>query len=308
MNNTLTIRPPKQEDASAVYQLVIACDIEDFGAPDFDLQELLDMWSEFDMENNVWIVQNEESSIVGYAFLEEDSDEKLFSYGFVLPSARGTGVGTMLLNAVEERAQALVNISGNQKRLQNLIPSMSEAAQNLLRTRGFQPVRYYKRMSIKLEQAPAAPTLTAGMTITAFVPNQDDRSVYDTYVEAFADHWDYSAPAYEAWLERTKSPSFTPQWWFVARNENGETVGILLSRMSEDTLYINQIGVRRNYRGLGLGLALLQQALQASYAAGQPVISLGVDSANLTGAYRLYEKIGMKVIHETTLCEKMIIQ
>lgn len=111
MNNTLTIRPPRQEDAEAVYQLVIACDIEDFGAPDFDFQELLDMWAEFDMENNVWVVENDQNNIVGYAFLEEDSDEKLFSYGFVLPSARGTGVGGTLLNAIEERAQALVTIS-----------------------------------------------------------------------------------------------------------------------------------------------------------------------------------------------------
>jgi ribosomal protein S18 acetylase RimI-like enzyme len=79
-----------------------------------------------------------------------------------------------------------------------------------------------------------------------------------------------------------------------------------LARMNEDTLYVNQIGVRRSYRGRGLGLALLRQVLHTSYAAGQPIISLGVDAANLSGAYRLYEKVGMRAIHETTLCEKTI--
>ncbi|MDF2906021.1 MAG: family acetyltransferase [Herbinix sp.] len=306
MKNKFMIRAPRQEEAEAVYQLVIACDIEDFGAPDFDLQELLDLWSGFDMNNNVWIVENEDHHLVGYAFLEEDSEDKLFSYGFVLPSARGTGVGTLLLEAIEERAQMLANSSGITKRLQNLIPTQRDDAQNLLRKQGFDPVRFYKRMRIKMEEAPSEPILPDGMIITNFVPNQDEKFVYDAYVEAFADHWDFAAPVYEAWIEKTKLPSFRPEWWFLARNQQGDIVGVALARMNEDTLYVNQIGVRRSYRGRGLGLALLRQVLHTSYAAGQPIISLGVDAANLSGAYRLYEKVGMRAIHETTLCEKTI--
>ncbi len=306
MNQKITIRPPKLEDAEAVYNLVIACDIYDFGVPDFDLQELYDMWSSFDMLNNVWIVENEDKKLVGYAFLEEDSEEKLFSYGFVLPSARGIGVGTMLMNSIEERAKALANTSGINKRLQNLIPSLREDAQSLLKERGFIPVRHYKRMSIRMEEAPPAPIIPEGITITTFVQDQDERFVYDAYVEAFTDHWDFDAPIYEEWLEKTKLSSFHPGWWLLARNEHGEIVGFALSRMNEDTLFINHIGVRRPYRGRGLGMALLQQALFASYIAGQQVVSLGVDAANLTGAYRLYEKVGMKAIHETSLFEKTI--
>jgi len=307
VKNGLTIRPPRQEDAEIVSNLVIACDIEDFGAPDFDLQELLDMWAGFDLENNVWIVENEDQLIVGYAFLEEDSEEKLFSYGFVLPSARGIGVGTALLNAIEERAQTLANTSSINKRLQNLIPSVRNDAHNLLSSRGYSPVRYYKRMSIKMEKAPIVPNIPEGLIISTFVPNQDEQAVYDTYVEAFSDHWDFAAPPFEAWLDKTKLSSFTPEWWFVVRNKNSEIVGVALSKMNEDTLYINQIGVRRSYRGMGIGQALLQQAMYTAFEAGQPTVSLGVDSANLTGAYRLYEKVGMKVIHEVTLCEKPIM-
>jgi ribosomal protein S18 acetylase RimI-like enzyme len=138
------------------------------------------------------------------------------------------------------------------------------------------------------------------------MPNQDEQSVYDAYVEAFMDHWDFDAPLFEAWLEKTKLSSFHPEWWFLARNEQGDIAGFALSRMNEDTLFINHIGVRRPYRGRGLGMALLQQALYASYETGQPVVSLGVDANNLSGAYRLYEKVGLKAIHETTLYEKII--
>jgi mycothiol synthase len=306
MKHKLTIRSPKLEEANEVYHLVIACDIEDFGAPDFDLQELLDLWSGFDMENNVWVVENEDNKLVGYAFLEEDSEEKLFSYGFVLPSARGIGVGNLLLNAIEERAHTLANSTKITKRLQNLIPTLREDAQNLLKVRGFSPVRFYKRMNIRMDEVPAASIVPEGITITSFVPNQDERSVYDAYVEAFADHWDFTAPLFEAWLEKTKLPSFQPEWWFLARSQQGDIAGVALTRMNEDTLFVNHIGVRRPFRGRGLGLALLKQAMIASYAAGQPVVSLGVDADNLSGAYRLYEKAGMKAIHETTLCEKII--
>jgi mycothiol synthase len=300
------LRSPRQEDAREVFDLVISCDIEDFGSPDFDYQELLDMWSGFDMENNVWVVEKEDGQLVGYAFLEEDSEEKLFSYGFVLPSARGTGVGKMLLDAIEQRAQALAYTSERKKRLQNLIPTLREDAWLLLKDHGYLPIRYFKRMRIHMEEAPASPVMPEGITITAFVPNRDERIVYDTYVEAFRDHWDFAEPIYETWLEKLKLSSFQPEWWFVARDGEGNVAGIVFSRMSEDTLFVNQIGVRRPYRGRGIGLAMLRHALSASYMAGQPVVSLGVDSDNLTGAYRLYEKVGMKVIHEVTLCEKGI--
>lgn len=306
MNDKLTIRHPKQEDAETVCSLVIACDVEDFGAPDFDLGELLDMWADFDLENNVWIVENE-FAIVGYAFLEEDSEEKLFSYGFVLPSARGKGVGTTLLEAIEEHARVLSNDSGIQKRLQNLIPTLRDDAQHLLKARGFSPIRYFKRMSVKMETAPEIPQVHSELVIDKFVQNQDEQSVYHAYIESFVDHWDFTAPSFESWVEKTKRSSFTPEWWFVARGDQGEVAGIALCRMREDTLFVNQIGVKRSYRGRGLGLALLQHAFHAAYDSGQPVVSLGVDSANPTGANRLYEKAGMRAVHEVTLYEKTIV-
>lgn len=307
MKRPFTVRPPRQDDAEAVCQLVIACDIEDFGAPDFDLGELLDMWAGFDLENNVWIVEDEEKTIVGYAFLEEDSEEKLFSYGFVLPSARGKGVGATLLEHIENRAKALSACSGLKKRLQNLIPTLRDDAQSLLDLRGFTPVRYFKRMSIIMELAPAKAQFPAGITVKIFDPNRDEQDVYDAYVESFSDHWDFAAPAYDTWLERTKLQSFKPEWWFVARDEKEEVVGVALCRMREDTLFINQLGVKKSHRGLGLGFSLLHHTFYCSFVAGQPTVSLGVDSANPSGAYRLYEKVGMKPVHEVTLYEKTVV-
>lgn len=306
MDMPLSIRPPKPEDAKEVCDLVIACDIEDFGSPDFDLGELLDMWEGFDLQNNVWIIEDNAAQIVGYAFLEEDSEEKIFSYGFVLPSSRGIGVGSKLISAIENRAQELSLSSGMVKRLQNLIPTGRDDAQKLLQSRGFQPVRYFKRMSITMEEAPVTPQVPNGIVIEPFKKGQDEREVYYTYIESFTDHWDFTAPSYEKWVEKTQRDTFTPEWWFVARSETGEVAGIALCRMNEDCLFVNQLGVKSAYRGTGLGMALLQHSFFCAYAAGQRTVSLGVDSANPTGARRLYERAGMKAIHDVTLCEKII--
>jgi mycothiol synthase len=306
MDIPLSIRPPKLEDAKAVCDLVIACDIEDFGAPDFDLGELLDMWEGFDLQHNVWIVEDEAAQIVGYAFLEEDSEEKIFSYGFVLPAKRGFGVGAKLLTAIENRVHELSLSSGIKKRLQNLIPTGRDDAQQLLQSRGFKPVRYFKRMSITMEDAPVKPQVPSGITMETFKKGQDELEVYNAYIESFADHWDFTAPAFEKWVEKIQRETFTPEWWFVARAETGEVAGFALCRMNEDCLFVNQLGVKSAYRGTGLGLALLQHTFFSAYSSGQKTISLGVDSANPTGAHRLYERAGMKAVHDVTLCEKII--
>ncbi|HZG75211.1 MAG TPA: GNAT family N-acetyltransferase [Paenibacillus sp.] len=311
----LRLRRPTMEDAPAVCDLVIACDIEDFGAPDIDLADIIDMWSGFDLDKNVWLAERTDddengaaaqATLAGYAFLEEDSDEKLFSYGCVLPAARGSGVGAALVAALEARAAELHADSGAAKRLQSMVPTGDARAAALFEGRGFAPVRFFKRMALRMETAPEAPAAPNGFRIAPFVKDRDEREVYDAYTEAFADHWDFAKPPFEKWVEKTKLSGFSEQWWLLARDERdgGAVAGFALGRMRDDLLFIEQVGVRRPYRGQGLGLALLRHAFFAAYAAGQPVVSLGVDAANPSGAYRLYEKAGMKAEYEITIFEK----
>ncbi|WP_309122387.1 GNAT family N-acetyltransferase [Paenibacillus sp.] len=187
-----------------------------------------------------------------------------------------------------------------------MIPTRCEDAVRLLESREFAPVRYFKRMSVRMDEAPPETPPLRGFSIEAFAVDRDERAVYDAYIESFADHWDFAAPPYEKWVEKTRLPSFDPQWWLLARDPEGAIAGFALGRMREDLLFIEQVGVRRPYRGRGLALALLRRAFEASYRAGQPFVSLGVDAANPSGAYRLYEKAGMTPDHEITIYEKRL--
>lgn len=303
---TFRIRRPLQDDAQAVCDLVAACDTEDLGAPDVVLDDILDMWSRFDLENNVWVVEDTDSALLGYAFLEEDSDEKLFSYGCVLPAARGRGVGSALVAVLQARAAQLRSESGVTKRLQSMVPTLCEDAVQLFEAQGFTPVRYFKRMAIQLNAEPAAAITPDSFTIKPFVKGRDEQAVYEAYIESFADHWDFAAPPFEKWVEKTQLPTFDERWWLIARNSSGDVAGFALGRMREDLLFIEQIGVRRPFRGRGLALTLLQSMFEESYRAGQPHISLGVDTANPSNAYRLYEKAGMKPDYEISIYEKVL--
>ncbi|KWX86720.1 GNAT family acetyltransferase [Paenibacillus riograndensis] len=303
-NSTFRIRRPSLNDAQAVCDLVAACDTEDLGAPDIVIDDVLDMWSGFDLDHNVWVVEDTDLSLIGYAFLEEDSEEKLFSYGCVLPAARGRGVGASLVKSLEARASELRNTTGVPKRLQGMIPTLCEDAVRLFEAQGFAPVRYFKRMGIRLDSEPAAAILPEGFTIEPFMKGRDEQAVYEAYVESFADHWDFAVPPFEKWAETTQLPTFEERWWLIVRDTNGEVAGFALGRMREDLLFIEQIGVRRPFRGRGLALALLQCLFRASYHAGQMLVSLGVDAANPSGAYRLYEKAGMKSEYAISIYEK----
>lgn len=299
------LRRPTLDDAQAVCDLVAVCDTEDLGAPDIVLDDVLNMWSGCDLNQNVWVAEDENAALIGYAFLEEDSEEKLFSYGCVRPSARGRGVGAALVAALETRAQKLRNESGQPKRLQGMIPSTCNDAVALFEGLGFTPVRYFKRMALRLDAEPANAIIPEGFFLEPFVKGRDEQAVYEAYTEAFADHWDFAVPSLEKFGERTQLPTFDERWWIIARDAEGTVAGFALCRMSDDLLYIEHLGVRRRYRGRGLALALLQGVFASSYHAGQFTVSLGVDAANPTGAYRLYEKAGMKPEYEISIYEKI---
>ena len=59
--------------------------------------------------------------------------------------------------------------------------------------------------------------------------------------------------------------------------------------------WVEILGVRKPWRRKGLGQALLQHAFGAYYERGMRKVGLGVDSQNLSGATRLYRKVGMHV-------------
>ena len=74
-----------------------------------------------------------------------------------------------------------------------------------------------------------------------------------------------------------------------------------LNYRSPDEGTVGMIGVRRPWRRLGLGRALLLHSFDAFRSAGLLVAKLGVDSENADRAVALYESVGMSVTRRNTL-------
>jgi ribosomal protein S18 acetylase RimI-like enzyme len=147
-----------------------------------------------------------------------------------------------------------------------------------------------------------APAWPAGITVRTADLEADAPQIHAAEADAFSDHYGYLPQSYERWLQfRTGLMRPEPDLWFLAM-DGGQIAGIALcssERIGEPDLgWISTLGVRRGWRQRGLGLAILRHALRELAARGKPRAGLGVDSQSLTGATRLYEKAGMRVVRE----------
>jgi ribosomal protein S18 acetylase RimI-like enzyme len=158
-------------------------------------------------------------------------------------------------------------------------------------------------METKLQDAPALAVFPAGVELRPFIEDEHAKAVWQADNEVFRDHWGSHEFTFEGWSNRFSNPNFDPTLWMVAWDGN-EIAGFSQNRMRQGIGWVGTIGVRRPWRSQGLGLALLHQTFGEFYKRGTTTIGLGVDSANLTGATRLYERAGMYVASELALYEK----
>ena len=120
---------------------------------------------------------------------------------------------------------------------------------------------------------------------------------------AFADHYghipDPNDTNYEAWAQRRFGSShFDPSVWFVAEAD-GKYAGLawcVLGTIDEPhTAWIDNLGVARDFRQRGLGLALLYCVFRDFHERRMTQAGLTVDATSLTGAQRLYQRAGMYI-------------
>ncbi|MGH3071595.1 MAG: GNAT family N-acetyltransferase [Gaiellaceae bacterium] len=172
---------------------------------------------------------------------------------------------------------------------------------------GFRLVRHSYRMAIDLHDAPTEPALPGDLELDPFVAG-DERAVYDVHMETFEDSWEHLREPYERWRHWTiERPGFDPDLWLLAR-DGEEIAGIVLGRVHEEDPTIGWVavlGVRRGWRRRGLGEALLRAAFATLHRRGCRRIVLGVDAESLTGAHRLYERVGMHVAARFDVYEKL---
>jgi mycothiol synthase len=310
LDPSLTLRPASSTDINAVAKLNHdVAEMEGDSLFVLTAEELANDWKNegFNIERDVVVVETRDGRLVGSEeFYNESGHYKLKADGCVHPEFRGLGVGSSLLKKIAERAQAEIELAAPDVRvfIQSLINNKDEAGHNLLQNNGYSSVRYYWRMEIKLQEAPAVVTFPAGIELRPFIKDEHAVAVWQADNEAFLDHWGSHDRTYEEWSHgKFGNPNFDPTLWMIAWDGN-EVAGFSQNRFRKGIGWIGTIAVRRPWRGKGLGIALLRHTFGEFYKRGMTTIGLGVDSSNLTGATRLYQRAGMYVAGEFSLYEK----
>lgn len=257
---------------------------------------MLDGWRRLDRERDAWIVERADGSLAGYVDATVIADGRYRADGYVDPGERGRGIGATLLGLAEARATELA--AGRPGQLYNAVPASNEAASSLLEGSGYTLARRFFRMAASLDRPPADAVLPNGIAARTLDPDTDGPAVHAALEECFADHWDPVFVPYEQFHKsHFEGDGFDPGLWILA-TAGDEIAGVAAGRIRYGRGFVDELGVRRPWRGLGLGLALLRLAFAAFRERGLRSVALSVDTDSLTGATRLYERAGMDVEFE----------
>ena len=281
------MEPAQLTDAAAVTELCVAHEIAMYGHTTFSQADLEEEWAELDLERDVRVVRDGER-IVGYSAVRERGEPWRVE-GYVHPDAFGRGLGTRIANELEAYA-----VEAGARRLQNSVIEVDSAARDLLESLGYDAVRVFREMRIGLEAPPAVPEWPDGLRVEAFDPERDARAVHAAHQEAFADHWDYTPRDFQTWSKsHLESERFDPALWCVVRAGDEVAAGAICTPDTYGGGWIHVLFTRRPWRRKGVGAALLADAFGRFWERGERSVGLGVDAANDTGAFRLYERAGM---------------
>jgi mycothiol synthase len=257
---------------------------------------------------NVFVAEDENRTIVGYAWsrlVHEPTEDSFRSWFVVHPALHQTDLGTRLLTRMYTRAQERQNEFQNTSvHFHTLVNALERERLAVVQAFGMGELRRFWQMVRPLAAPLDAPRFSAGIVTRIYRVGEDDERVNDAVNEAFRDHFGHSETSIESWKHFASQPFFRPELTVIAEDTQtreiaGFSINLMNSKENErlgiTRGWVDLIGVRRPWRQQGLGTALLLKSLQIFREAGLTQAALGCDSENITGATRIYERVGFRV-------------
>jgi mycothiol synthase len=268
-----------------------------------------------------WFLAWEAGRLVGYASLyvargNAHTGSTIHCRGVVHPQWRRQGLGRQLLDTAHRRAvEILASINEGKVTLQCLARDVEEDRQVMFEGFGMTVVRYFVNLARPIDNGLPPVHMPAGFRLRTFDPQHDLKTLWRIDNSAFRDHWGHTDSKLEDIAHWMEAPHLRPELWFLAVEEaTGEAVGLGLNIIDPDWIaytgrqegYVDTLAVLREHRRRGLGTALLVHSLHALRQAGMNAAHLHADAENLTGAMRLYERVGFRVRKTDIAYEKTL--
>ncbi len=232
--------------------------------------------------------------------------------GCVHPEARGRGIGRALVHACQARIREIA--AGHPPDVARTFASVaadrSPQAERLLRSEGYQPIRFYVLMGRTLDEPLPEAALPPGLELRP-VREDDHRAIFAADAEAFRDLWGARERTEEDFVAYFSDTWCDTSIWKVAW-DGDEVAGLSKNAIpGEDDEglgvrrgWLERIAVRRPWRNRGLAGALIAASLRELRDRGMERAVLDVDTDNPSGAVHLYERMGFAEEDRATMFQR----
>lgn len=297
-----SLRPARDDDAERAAELVNAEARIHLGTSIWSTERVLQHWTNpvVDRERDVAVVEAPNGEVCAwFSLVCGPPHVEVFALGVVALAWHGRGLGSWIVGETERRAHRFLELAPDGARVVIHAGAFADepAVAALLVAAGYHEIRRFQLMRVDFDGVPPAPNVPAGIRIEQLDPGRDAAAAFDAHHEAFADHWgetEETAEEFRHWLVDT--PRFDRELSLLAR-DGPVVAGYLFAwaDAEEDPSrgYVAALGTRRSHRGRGIAEALLRHVFGALFGRGKRGCDLHVDSDSLTGATRLYERVGM---------------
>jgi mycothiol synthase len=304
-----------EEDLLPIADLINACDLVD------KLNEgtsVAEMRSEIyaprvDRDRDIRLWEDADGRLIGFASLWiPEPSEKIdgFLWFNILPEARSAGLEPEIIGWGEARMREAGRELGLPVQLRSSAMTPEQTA--VLERHGFEIARYFHRMTRPLDLPIPEPEFPEGFTLRHLKGEEEAEAWVACFNQSFIDHYNHHAMQVEERKHWMHEEHYRAESDLIATAPDGTFAAVCWcsvnpdenARNGRDEGWIAILGTRRGYRRIGLGRAMLLAGLHRLKAEGMVTAMLGVDADSPTGATRLYESAGFKVLRTSVSYKK----
>jgi len=306
LDGQLTFQNPTQDDLQPVFDLIMRCDMAEYGEPDCDLEDLEHDWKQSDLEQDIWVALNQQQEIIGYiATLPWGQDIRYDLY--VDPSWEKSDLAEALFAHADAHAMTYAQrheLDVDRTKIRTFVSHVNRRDGQSVTNAGFVPGKYVSQMQIELATTPEPAQWPDGVTVRTAITGQDDHALHELIQTAFHQP-DRTPTTFEDWHKSMMAfELYNPELWFVAVTDNGpdngsseEIIGASLTFQYSDLGWVRQLGVKEAWRRKGIGGALLRHTFGAYQARGFDKVGLSVES-DRPDSLQFYLDVGMAPLRQ----------
>ena len=301
--------PDRLPEALALLQ---ASDEAIWGASDWTESDLREDWERIDLDRDAWLIELD-GRLAGVAQLLDRRGARFIGDAYVHPELTGRGVGALVVQAARGARRTSSRPSGRPTGLSSSssrISSGTTAPRALPRPAASREHAASSGWSPMSAASIPTPEWPEGVELRPLDLEAHGRELHAAQEETFAREWGHVARTYEDWRERAFvipriDPALVPVVWAATRSppfrsttRNGTATGAGSGCSASASAGAGEGSVSRCSASRSAAFAM---------RARRPWRS-GVDAENPTGATRLYDRAGMRVLWQADVWEKQLVR